>query len=116
MPVASPDFLSPVEGKKNSSKKTNRGRSKAHSLGEAQIESLRDLPTGNMYLLLSGRWFRSKSEDGPWTFVRADELPPAFAEIPPASDLGGLRTSVAGTPEAEEAVLDAHIPQTAAIA
>lgn len=76
---------------------------------------LRDLPTGNMYLLLSGRWFRSKSESGPWTFVRADELPAAFSEIPPASDLGGLRTSVAGTPEAEEAILDAQIPQTAAI-
>lgn len=76
---------------------------------------LRDLPTGNMYLLLSGRWFRAKSESGPWTFVPADELPPAFADIPPASDIGGLRTSVAGTPEAEEAVLDAQIPQTAAI-
>jgi hypothetical protein len=76
---------------------------------------LRDLPTGNMYLLLSGRWFRSKSEAGPWTFVPPDELPTAFAEIPPASDIGGLRTSVAGTPEADEAVLDAQIPQTAAI-
>ena len=76
---------------------------------------LRDLPTGNMYLLLSGRWFRSKSAAGPWTFVPADGLPAAFANIPPASDIGGLRTSVAGTPEAEEAVLDAQIPQTAAI-
>jgi hypothetical protein len=76
---------------------------------------LRDLSTGNMYLLLSGRWFRSKSNEGPWTFVRADELPASFADIPPASDIGGLRTSVAGTPEAEEAVLDAQIPQTAAI-
>ena len=76
---------------------------------------LRYLPTGNMYLLLSGRWFRSKSEPGPWTFVPADELPEAFAAIPPASDIGGLRTSVAGTPEAEDAILDAQIPQTAAI-
>ncbi|WP_205743056.1 carbohydrate-binding family V/XII [Halioglobus maricola] len=76
---------------------------------------LRDLPTGNMYLLLSGRWYRSKSTKGPWTFVPADELPTSFANIPPASDIGGLRTSVAGTPEAEEAVLDAQIPQTAAI-
>jgi hypothetical protein len=76
---------------------------------------LRDLPTGNMYVLLSGRWYRSKSTSGPWTFVRADELPASFANIPPASDIGGLRTSVAGTPEAEEAVLDAQIPQTAAI-
>mgnify|MGYP001820168124 FL=1 len=68
-----------------------------------------------MYVLLSGRWFRSKSKDGPWTFVPADELPEGFSNIPPASDIGGLRTSVAGTPEAEEAVLDAQIPQTAAI-
>jgi hypothetical protein len=86
---------------------------------------LRDLGSGNMYLLLSGRWYRSRSTDGPWTFVpadelpagfsRADELPAGFSKIPPASDIGGVRTSVAGTPEAEEAVLDAYIPQTAAI-
>ncbi|MCJ7815982.1 MAG: hypothetical protein MUP31_08030, partial [Xanthomonadales bacterium] len=69
----------------------------------------------NMYVLLSGRWFRSKSESGPWTFVRADELPASFKDIPPASDIGGLRTSVAGTEEAEAAVRDAAIPQTAAI-
>lgn len=76
---------------------------------------LRELATGNMYLLLSGRWYRSKSADGPWTFVRPDELPASFAAIPPASDIGGLRTSVAGTPEADDAVRDAAIPQTAAI-
>ena len=76
---------------------------------------LRELSTGNMYLLLSGRWYRSKSQDGPWTFVPSDELPASFAEIPPASDVGGLRTSIAGTEEAEEAVLDQQIPQTAAI-
>ncbi|MEH6586130.1 MAG: carbohydrate-binding family V/XII [Halioglobus sp.] len=83
--------------------------------GNTESPWLRDLPTGNMYLLLSGRWFRAKSETGPWTFVPPNELPPAFAEIPPASDIGGLRSSVAGTPEAEDAVLDAQIPQTAAI-
>lgn len=76
---------------------------------------LRQLATGNMYVLLSGRWYRSKSTSGPWTFVRADELPSSFKDIPPASDIGGLRASVAGTDEAEEAQLDAQIPQTAAI-
>ena len=76
---------------------------------------LRDLAANNMYLLLAGRWYRSKSKDGPWTFVPADELPASFNKIPPASDIGGLRTSVAGTDEAEDAVLDQHIPQTAAI-
>lgn len=76
---------------------------------------LRDLQTGNMYVLLSGRWFRAASEQGPWTFVPADELPASFRDIPPGSDIGGLRVSVAGTPEAKDAVLDAQIPQTAAI-
>jgi len=76
---------------------------------------LRELSTNNMYLLLSGRWFRSKSQEGPWTFVRPDELPASFGDIPPASEIGGVRTSIAGTIEAEEAVLDQFIPQTAAI-
>jgi hypothetical protein len=64
---------------------------------------------------LSGRWYRSRTESGPWTFVRSDELPPSFAQIPPDSDIGGVRVSVAGTDEADDAVLDAQIPQTAAI-
>lgn len=76
---------------------------------------LRDLDTNNMYLLLSGRWFRSKASDGPWVFVRADELPESFANIPPDSDIGGLRASIADTDEAKDAMLDAQIPQTAAI-
>ena len=76
---------------------------------------LRELSTGNMYILLSGRWFRSKVESGPWTFVRADELPDSFKNIPPGSDIGGLRASVAGTEEAQDAIYDAQIPQTAAI-
>ncbi|MEM1112281.1 MAG: carbohydrate-binding family V/XII [Pseudomonadota bacterium] len=76
---------------------------------------LRQLATGNMYVLLSGRWYRSKSEDGPWTSVPANELPASFQDIPPASDIGGLRSSIAGTEEAEDALLDAAIPQTTAI-
>lgn len=76
---------------------------------------LRELASGDLYLLLSGRWFKSKSEQGPWAFVRADKLPKSFQDIPPESEIGGLRSSVAGTEEAEQAVLDAQIPQTAAI-
>jgi len=76
---------------------------------------LRDLSTNNMYLLLSGRWYRASANEGPWTFVRSDELPRSFTDIPPDSAIGGLRVSVAGTEEANEAVLNAQIPQTAAI-
>jgi hypothetical protein len=76
---------------------------------------LREVATNQNYILLAGRWFRSASKDGPWTFVRPDSLPVAFKEIPPSSDIGNLRSSVAGTEEAQDAVLDLQIPQTAAI-
>ena len=76
---------------------------------------IREVSSGDMYLLLSGRWFQAKKEAGPWAFVRADKLPVSFNDIPPESDIGGLRVSVAGTTEADQAMLDAQIPQTAAI-
>ncbi|WP_057831809.1 hypothetical protein [Colwellia sp. TT2012] len=76
---------------------------------------LREIASGEMYLLLSGRWFKSKNEQGPWVFVRGDKLPKSFKDIPPDSAIGGLRVSVAGTDEANQAVLNAQIPQTAAI-
>jgi len=59
--------------------------------------------------------FRSASTSGPWEFVHADQLPQAFKDIAPGSDLGGVRSSVAGTEEAEDALLDMDIPQTSAI-
>ena len=75
----------------------------------------KDTETQQDYLLLSGRWFARASAGGPWTFVRSDSLPAAFARIPPDSPKGDVRAFVAGTAEAEEALADAQIPQTAAI-
>ncbi len=76
---------------------------------------LREVATSQMYVLISGRWFRSSSQSGAWTFVRGDQLSAAFKQIPADSAIGGVRVSVAGTDEAEDAMLDAAIPQTAAI-
>jgi hypothetical protein len=76
---------------------------------------VRDAATSGVYVLLAGRWYRAASTDGPWAVVRPDELPAAFKDIEPASDLGSARVSVAGTPEAEDAALDALVPQTAPI-
>src|SRR5262249_38069994 len=76
---------------------------------------VRDAATNGVYVLLAGRWYRAASAEGPWAVVRPDELPAAFKDIEPASDLGTPRASVAGTPEADEAALDALVPQTAAI-
>ncbi len=67
------------------------------------------------YVLLSGRWFRASSFSGPWTFVRPDSLPAVFAKIPPASLQADVLASVPGTEQANDALLDAQIPQTAAI-
>jgi Cu/Ag efflux protein CusF len=76
---------------------------------------LRDLDGQQIYVLLSGRWFKAASTAGPWTFAPADQLPPAFRAIPSGSDIGGVRVSVAGTEEADDAMLDAVVPQTTAI-
>ena len=68
------------------------------------------------YTLFSGRWFASKSlKDGPWTYVAPSRLPGDFARIPEGSVKGFVLVNVAGTTQAQEAVLDNSIPQTAAI-
>jgi hypothetical protein len=75
-----------------------------------------EIASQNYYVLLSGRWYRSKDLDnGPWTWVANDELSEQFAEIPADSDVGYLRASVAGTEEAREALLEQSVPQTAAV-
>jgi len=74
-----------------------------------------EVSTQNLYVLLSGRWFRAPSKDGPWTFVRGDSLPASFAQVSPDSPKGNILASVAGTDQAEDAVADAEIPQTSAI-
>lgn len=75
-----------------------------------------DVKAQTYYTLLSGRWYRSKSlANTGWSFVSSDALPEAFKNIPPNSPKGEARASIAGTDEAEEAILDASIPQTAAV-
>ncbi len=86
------------------------------SMENTESDVLLDVPTQNYYTLLSGRWFRSKAlAAGNWTYVPPDALPSSFAKIPPDSDIGEMRASVPGTDEAEDAVLDAQIPQTTAV-
>jgi hypothetical protein len=84
-------------------------------LVNTESDVLRDVRTQLLYVLLSGRWFRAPSMDGPWTFVRGDQLPGSFKRVPPDSPKGNILASVAGTDQAEDAVADAQIPQTSAI-
>jgi hypothetical protein len=67
------------------------------------------------YLLISGRWFKGDSLEGPWTFVNGNDLPPDFARIPTGSPKGTVLASVPGTSAAEEALIANSIPQTATI-
>ncbi len=76
---------------------------------------LREAEGRDNYLLISGRWFRGSSLQGPWTFARPDSLPAVFQEIPASSPIGGVRSSIALTVEAQDAILDLEIPQTTAI-
>jgi hypothetical protein len=67
------------------------------------------------YVLLSGRWFSSTAMSGPWNFVESNALPPGFAKIPASSLAGAVLPTVAGTPQAQEAVIANSIPQTATV-
>ena len=84
-------------------------------IANTETPVVREVATNAVFVLVSGRWFRAESLAGPWSFVQPDMMPAAFKDIPPDSSLGSVRASVAGTAEADEAVLDAHVPQTAAV-
>ena len=66
------------------------------------------------YLLLSGRWFRAKELNGPWSYA-GNNLPADFAEIPSTSPKARVRASVPGTIEASDAVLLAQVPTTVTV-
>ena len=67
------------------------------------------------YVLLSGRWYRAPSLDGPWSHVASASLPDVFRTIPPASPAAVVLPAVAGTKQAREAVIENSIPQTASV-
>jgi len=65
------------------------------------------------YLLVSGRWFMTKSLKRMWSAVK--QLPPAFAAIPPDHEKAYVRASVPGTEEARLAMIEAAIPRYAVV-
>jgi hypothetical protein len=72
-------------------------------------------PAGkSWYLLTAGRWFSATSLEGTWASA-IDTLPEDFAKIPENHPKAHVLVSVKGTPEADEAVIMASIPQTATV-
>jgi hypothetical protein len=74
-----------------------------------------EIATQLHYVLLSGRWYTSKSLNGPWEYLSADSLPEDFTRIPTDWEKEHVRASIPGTDEAKEAVLETEIPQTAEV-
>ncbi len=66
------------------------------------------------YYLVSGRWFRATSLDGPWESAGYN-LPEEFYLIPEDHLMADVLASVPGTYLAEEAVLQSQIPRTARV-
>jgi hypothetical protein len=72
----------------------------------------KELTGQKSYVLISGRWFRSASFDGPWEFVPSAALPKDFADIPDDSPQENVKAAVPGTRQAEEAAIANGIPST----
>jgi hypothetical protein len=69
----------------------------------------------SQYVLLAGRWYSAPSLKGPWKYVSSESLPLAFKDIPPGSPAGVVLPAVAGTTQAQEALIANSIPQTARV-
>ncbi|MBL7699668.1 MAG: hypothetical protein JNK79_15990 [Chitinophagaceae bacterium] len=78
-------------------------------------EIFKDINSQKTYILIAGRWYRSSNMNGPWEYVPADRLPDDFAKIPDGSDKDQVLASVAGTDAAENARVNAYVPQTAKV-
>lgn len=85
-----------------------------------ESDVLLSIDSQQLFVLLSGRWFTGPNitganQNGPWTFVPPDKLPPDFAKIPPGGPKGDVLAFVAGTAAAADADADNQLPQTAAV-
>lgn len=84
----------------------------------SESDIIMDITSQKHFLLINGRWYSSKTlKDGDWDFIEPESLPEDFSKIPADSALSisSVRVSVPGTPEAESAMFEQYIPQTAVV-
>ncbi len=81
-----------------------------------ESDVIMDINSQKHYLLLNGRWYSSKSlQDGDWSFIEPETLPKEFVDIPEDMTIASVRVSVPGTPEAQAALYENYLPQTAVV-
>lgn len=71
-------------------------------------------PDKQLYVLISGRWFRAGSLEAPWVYA-GNNLPADFAKIPAGQPYSVALVSVPGTQIASDAVLLSQVPTTAVV-
>lgn len=69
---------------------------------------------GEVYFLVSGRWFKTPKLGGEWTYA-GNNLPEDFKEIPENAPCAEVLASVPGTEDAEDAVILASVPVEAVV-
>lgn len=85
-------------------------------VSNTEDDILMDINTQMHYVLLAGRWYKSKTlADGSWEFEDPRDLPSDFDKIPDDSEVSNVRISVPNTDEARDALLEQTIPQTAEV-
>jgi hypothetical protein len=75
----------------------------------------RDLNDQQVYVLVTGRWFRSATLAGPWAHIPGKDLPVDFSQIPDWSVKENVKASVPGTSQAAQAAIAAEIPHMATV-
>lgn len=82
----------------------------------SESDIIMDVNSQQHYVLLAGRWYHSISlKDGDWKFAEPNDLPKDFSNIPDSSDMGNVLASIPGTTQAQDALLEQSIPQTATV-
>ncbi len=82
----------------------------------SEEDIIMDIKSQEHYILVAGRWYHAKKiDDNKWTFEEPENLPEDFSKIPENSDIGNVRINIPGTPEAQDALLEQSIPQTATV-
>jgi hypothetical protein len=85
------------------------------AMSSSESDVFRTTSDQQYFLVLSGRWYKSGSLEGPWAYVLPDRLPASFRKIPSDSPKADALASVLGTAAAQDALADANKPRTAAI-